>query len=177
MNTIVIQRDEDAGPPDWDSLAKIVTWHRDCKLKVSRDEPEFNTPEEFVEYMKEEGGMAYPVFMYDHSGRTISMTPFSCQFDSGQLGYVYITKAMLKEWGHDWKRLSPKRKNTIKSWCESTVKVWDSYLTGEVYGYEVISDCDSEVDSCWGFYGLDDIKPQIEELEKEFGECEVIYKE
>ncbi len=46
-----------------------------------------------------------PLYMYDHSGITISLSPFTCQFDSGQVGFVQIhRKKILENFGK--KRLS-----------------------------------------------------------------------
>lgn len=36
---------------------------------------------------------------------------------------------------------------------------WNQYLSGDVYGY-VIEHNGEHVDSCWGFYGLDNCKQE-----------------
>lgn len=38
-----------------------------------------------------------PLFLYDHSGITISTGPFSCPWDSGQVGWIYAEKKKLIE--------------------------------------------------------------------------------
>ena len=42
-----------------------------------------------------------------------------------------------------------------KACLQSEVEVYDQYLTGEVYGFRVLGEDDTEVDSCWGFFGSD----------------------
>ena len=43
---------------------------------------------------------------------------------------------------------------------EAEVKTYNQYLEGDVYGYMIkTEDCD-EVDSCWGFYGFEEVKEQ-----------------
>jgi hypothetical protein len=37
------------------------------------------------------------------------------------------------------------------------VKTYDDFLTGEVFGYIVKNVAGAEVESCWGFYGEEDI--------------------
>ena len=100
------------------------------------------------------------VYGYSHSGLTISLKPFSCQWDSGVLGFAIITKEALRE-NYMMKRLSSKAvKNGYKHILNEIV-VLDQYVTGDVYGFQVIeySTCDQEhtheevEDSCWGFYG------------------------
>ena len=44
-----------------------------------------------------------PLYLYDHSGITISTSPFSCPFDSGKVGFVFVThEKVLSEYGGDW---------------------------------------------------------------------------
>lgn len=92
-------------------------------------------------------GLVLPVFMNDHGGLTINITGFSCPWDSGQIGWIYISREkILHEFSR--KKMSKKlleqaRKNLI---CE--IEEIDHWLTGNVYGFET-----EDGDSCWGFYG------------------------
>ena len=76
---------------------------------------------------------------------TISTSSFSCRWDSGQIGWIYITKDKIEAEG--W---TPEQAD---KYLEGEVEVYDNYLTGEVYGFR-IEDADGEnVESCWGYYG------------------------
>ena len=91
------------------------------------------------------------LYLYDHSGITMSTSPFSCDWDSGQVGIIYITHDKLKEEGHDLD--DPELAEKVGKLLEAEVKEYDYYLRGECYGY-VISNSDlEEFDSCWGFLG------------------------
>lgn len=94
-----------------------------------------------------------PLYLYDHSGITIACEPFSCRWDSGQVGYIYIhKKRALEETGiKAWNTNSRKK---IREMLKSEVSEYDNYLTGRVYGYTLENRGDT-VDSCWGFYGND----------------------
>lgn len=105
---------------------------------------------------------ALPLYAYIHSGVALSLGntsyPFNDRWDSGQVGWVLVKKNQ----GF----------RNIRKAAMSLLSEWNSYLSGEVYGFEVerISEhdedcegdlsecqCDGEhVDSCWGFIG--DIK-------------------
>jgi hypothetical protein len=37
------------------------------------------------------------LYLYDHSGITISTSPFSCGWDSGQVGFIYLTRQKCEE--------------------------------------------------------------------------------
>jgi len=99
-----------------------------------------------------------PLYLYDHSGITISTSSFSCPWDSGQVGYIYVSiKQVKEEWGR--KNMSYKFRKQIIDHLVSNVEVYDQYLTGDVYGFQIEPkdtnkhiDCD---DSCWGFFGSD----------------------
>lgn len=87
-----------------------------------------------------------PLFLYDHSGITMSTGRFSCPWDSGQVGWIYISieKAAQEGWA------TPEQ--AYKA-MESEVEEYDHYLTGQCYGYVVEDDNGEELDSCWGFLG------------------------
>ena len=91
------------------------------------------------------------VYLYDHSGLRLSSAPFGCPWDSGQLGFFFLTpEEVLKEWDGDKKK--------AKDYLEATLKTYGQYVAGEVFGVSGIEDPDGEEvedGSCWGFYGYD----------------------
>jgi hypothetical protein len=137
----------------------------DAKDELTRDEL----------YAKaEEHAVILPLYLYDHSGITIKTHPFSCPWDSGQVGYIYCTKEkMIKEYGP---AITGGIRDKVKAVLEAEIKTFDQYLTGEVYGFKleksvVCSHGDThheELDSCWGFFGDEGIKGIREHLAKEY---------
>lgn len=103
------------------------------------------------------------VYAYIHSGITISCHrsgQYADRWDSGLLGIIAVEKSVaMKEYGYD--QIGDKERKTIEYRLEGEVKGLDYYYTGEVYGYtitKVDDDGDEQVyDSCWGFYGDDQI--------------------
>lgn len=105
---------------------------------------------------KHNGVLVLPVYLYDHSGITISLDKFSCPWDSGQIGFIFTTReALLKE--YSVKRITAKIKAKAFDVMKGEMKIYDLYLRGEVYGYELFenTDTDNNIDSCFGFYGSD----------------------
>lgn len=146
---IAILQDSDYDSPrDWDNLGTMVCWHRRYNLG---DKHSFSEPSDFLEWKKRHDVIVLPLYLYDHGGITISTGPFSCPWDSGQIGYIYVEKDKVrKEWG--WKHITKKRQERVLRVLRGEVSTYDDYLTGNVYGYTV-SRGDEELDSCWGFYG------------------------
>lgn len=101
--------------------------------------------------------IALPIYLYNHSGLTISTSPFSCPWDSGHVGFIYTPKEVIRK-SHNVKRVSPKLKASILENMEAQVKEYDTYLRGEIYGYQIVDSDDNVVDSCYGFYGSDHIE-------------------
>lgn len=100
-----------------------------------------------------------PLYLYDHSGITISTSPFGCPWDSGQVGWIYITYPEIEE---EYGEITGKAIEKAEQVLKNEVKIYDMYLMGDVYGYmlEEKKECNScghidykLVDSCWGFYG------------------------
>jgi len=95
--------------------------------------------------IEERGTIIKGLFLYDHSGITISTSPFSCRWDSGQVGWIYITKDKIEKEG--W---TPEQAD---KYLDGEVEVYDNYLTGEVYGFRIEDADGEEVESCSGYYG------------------------
>lgn len=107
-----------------------------------------------------------PLYLYDHSGLRISTTPFECPWDSGQVGFVYATKAHIRAVHGSVPQRVEAQKHLARSLIDADVKTYDQYLSGEVYRAEVIRLADNEVvDSFGGCYGtLDDAIAEGREL-------------
>lgn len=95
-----------------------------------------------------------PLYLYDHSGITMSTGAFSCPWDSGQVGYIYMTRDQIKR-DHGWMMLTKGRVNKIEGYLKGEVRVYDHFLTGNVYGYQVVDLDGDHLDSCWGYFGDD----------------------
>ena len=110
-----------------------------------------------------------PLYLYDHSGITMSTSPFNCNWDSGQVGWVVVSKENVrKEFGV--KRINKKLIEKVTNILEGEIKTYDQYLTGDIYGYKIfkVTECElghehkEELDSCWGFYGEEECMTEAE---------------
>ena len=147
--TVKIEHDDCLeSPREWDNLGTMACFHRRYNLGDEHD----LSIEEVQEIYASDKYISLPLYLYDHSGITMNTTGFSCPWDSGQVGIIFVSKEdVRKEWSV--KRISKKLEAKILDNLRGEVETYDQYLTGDVWGY-VIEDEDGEhIDSCWGFYG------------------------
>ena len=177
-------------PRDWDNLGTMVCFHNRYDLGDETDlkDDAFNGWEELKEYLIKEldALIIMPLYLFDHSGITISTTPFNCRWDSCQIGFIYTTKEDIKE-NFMIKKITKKSLKRSEEILKGEVEIYDHYLTGEVYGFELIKKVkfkvkkeysknkikeyieeeEEDLDSCSGYYGDDGIKNIIEETQFE----------
>lgn len=157
-------------PREWDNMGIMVCFHRRYELGDKHDfKPEdFNGWDDLEAqlYDHEDAQVVLPLYLYDHSGITMSTNSFNCRWDSGQVGFIYAEQGSLKDWSEEHKqKYHPNMtdEQILTKILKSEVAVYDQYLTGDVYAYVLykITKCGlghehKEVeDSCCGFYGLD----------------------
>ena len=135
-----------------ENLGNMVCFHGRYNLG---DSHEFDSPQELNEFFEANEVIKLPLYLYDHSGITMSTQPFSCPWNSGQVGYIYMTKeTLIKEYGE----YNDETVKTALEYLKGEVKEYDLYIRNEVYGYKVYEvdengDEVDEFDACWGFYG------------------------
>lgn len=168
-------------PRQWDNLGTIISWHRryeftDANCVAASGWRKRNTWswEEFEEWWNDgHAGIRLPIYMLDHSGLSVSTKPFGCRFDSGLLGWIYITCDVLTD-------IIERRKNDgdteefvrkeMEHHLHNEVEALDRFLRGEIYCYSVKkkSRCNScnhveldTEDGCSGYFSIEDIGSEI----------------
>lgn len=86
--------------------------------------------------------------------RLTQAAPFSCPWDSGQVGYIYVTFERARQ-EHGWKVMTKARRAKLIECLQDEVKAYDDYLTGQVYGYVLTNDNGDTIDSLWGIYDVE----------------------
>jgi len=137
-------------PREWDNLCIIHVAHQHYNI----GDENYNDHESIKAAEREakrNGDLVLPLYMYDHSGITIALTPFSCKWDSGQVGFVQVPRLkMMEEFGK--KLFTSQLKQKGRKIAEGEVENLDTYVRGDIVGYTI----DDDGDSCWGYYSVED---------------------
>lgn len=143
-----IQFDSDPLNPreEYDNAGTIVYWSSRYIIGDVDGSREYGTPDDFMEWAAEQNMAAMlPVYAYIHSGITISTGEFGDRWDSGQVGWIYMTKETVEKEGIP----------DPVSYLKSEIETYDAYLTGMVYVWIIESPDGEIVESCGGYYAED----------------------
>lgn len=113
-----------------------------------------NSPSDCIEAAQRFGFEVLPLYLYDHSGLTISTSSFSCPWDSGMVGVIFMSKQDMRD-NFNVKKVTKFIREKARDLMKAEVEDYDYYLTGQCYGYSIYKDKDSldEIESCYGFIG------------------------
>ena len=160
MNKLrVVQDSNGDSPREWDNLGTMVCFHNRYDLgdKHSYDADDYSGWAEMKKAILEEEGrgtVILPLYLYDHSGISMSTGAFSCRWDSGQVGFILANKkSILAEFGG--KIVTKKLRERVEGILEGEVQTYTNYLEGDVYGFIIEDEEGENIDSCYGFYGTD----------------------
>lgn len=193
--TLVVDHSDWAeNPREWDNLGTFVSYDRNtsaadethndprqvlielvdqCVLGFEQqllDKDESPSLDALLE-MVEKYYVILPVYKYEHSGVAYNTTGFSCSWDSGQMGFIYVAKDQLRK-EYDWNRITSKRRKQVEDRLSAEIKVFSQWASGDVYDYQLYYhdveesyDSVEAQDSCSGFYH-DWAPTTIEELQE-----------
>ena len=159
-----------------DTLGKMVCFHNRYGLGDAHNNKisDFESWDEVCEsilktYGRNNIAVIMPLYLYDHSGLSISTTPYSCRWDSGQIGFIFATKEDVRS-NFKVKRVTSKLVERTREILLAEVEEYDSYLKGEVFGF-ILEDLEgNEIESFWGFIGTDSIKDMKDYIPEEYSE-------
>lgn len=152
----------DDNPRDWDVITKMICFHRKYELgdKHNYNSDDYSGWDDFKNQLMRDNDVhtILPIYLYDHSGITIRTTSFNDRWDSGQVGWIYITNKNVEFIDN------PKEK------LIHDVELYDKYLRGEIYNYELIQK-DEVMESCGGFFDRDECIAMAKEQIKYYDEA------
>jgi hypothetical protein len=122
-------------PRNWDNMGKMICFHRRYSLGDKHDynHNDYNNWEEMKNAImkKEDSCVILPLYLYDHSGITMNTKGFSCRWDSGQVGWIFVSKKKIRE-EYNVKRITKSLVSKVTELLINEVDIYDKYLTGEL---------------------------------------------
>src|ERR1035437_9220798 len=117
--TIRLEQDQDCeNPLDDDAGVVFVTCRKDARECYGNTPLDQEEHEEVARKVNTGELIGLPVYVYEHGAVMIraegSGNPFSCPWDSGQSGYVYVTKATALDWKGGKILTAKKRADVLK---------------------------------------------------------------
>jgi len=190
--TINIKYDEcTENPREWDNLGNMLCFHnrynlgdnnlkdefcytKECNLKNLTDYCE--NWDEVEKVLKKEFNVVVimPLWLYDHGGLSMKTCKHGQHsgFDCGQIGFIYVTREdILKEYGY--KRITKKILENVENILIRELEIYNDYIGGYVYGYNIENEAGGLIDSCSGFYGYDFENNGLMEYAKNAIDCDI----
>lgn len=147
--------DPENNPRLWDNFGTMVCQHNRYRLGDTVRRVDLN------------GAHYLPIYLYDHGGITIKTYPFSCPWDSGLVGYIFVEHDKILDRYGD---LSNQTLHEVEHCLKREVSIYDLYLRGCVYHYTIEYE-DGSIDSCGGYfieYGDDGLGGILEAIPTEY---------
>jgi hypothetical protein len=169
--TVKIMQDSDPSDPrtEFSNVGTMVCWHKRYSLgdvqpteepieflrqimetrvysETRKWVPDDISEDDINKYMNKHF-VILPLYLMDHSGLSISTSPFGCLWDSGQVGFIYVDK-------------ESKDYDDLTVGLKFEVETYDKFLSDDVWGYTIMTEKGEVIDSCSGFYGFDRCKEE-----------------
>lgn len=160
-----IYYDEDVpnprGTDNW--LGHFVMYHNKYDFSDEEIKRKFPDIEDLYDYFEQTKCVKLPVYMLDHSGLTISTSSFNDPWDSGCVGVIFLSEEEIKKYlGKSI--ITREDYDNIITILSKEIDYLDIWVRGDIYGFVVIDkDTDEQIESCWGFYDLDECKEAIKD--------------
>lgn len=162
--------DSTESPREWDNLGYFIAVDRNYYspdrhpeferiIKETGDEAtdQADHMERIKKEIEEQGEKIlaiYPVGKYEHSGVCYYLGTRH-GFDYSNNGFYIVTKKSAEIIGA--------KKKDFEDIIRAEIKTFNSYMNGEVYGYTLYDEAGELIDSCGGFYSLNDIRESLPE--------------
>ena len=162
---------------EWDNLGRMFCFHPRYILGDKHDYKisDFDNWDDMKRKLSKEHnvGVILPLYLYDHSGITISTSPFGCQWDSMRVGYILVSKETIRK-EYSITRVTKGITQKVTEVLQGEVKTFDQYLTGEVWEYCITDEDGERVEGCSGYYDEDQCRSEGESMLKYYEENELV---
>ena len=184
MRVVKYYDDWAENPRNWDNLTTMICHHNSYALGDVEESRQFNGFTSLKELKQalvgHYGEMAYiePLSLYDHSMQTLAIGEPTDAWDSGYVGFIFVTKERARK-EYNVKRITKSILERIKSVAQAEVEAYNKIcLWGEVYdlllekvftNVDDITDTCTETEECIGGFTFDNDYTVEKAIEEHFG--------
>lgn len=172
---LVIKYDNDTeSPREWSNLGYFITCdsrhsspdrHEDYEGIIRATGDIANSVESHMAWIKKEikancGDKVlaiYPVTKYEHGGIVYRLGTMH-GFDCSNNGFYIVTDKSLKASGYTTKNIKERGYEAI---IKAEIDVYNKWVNGNVYWFELFDENGDSLDSCGGYYSLEDIRHDL----------------
>jgi len=125
-------------PEYWESFWDNFMMYIDVQYNITNKDPEDMTEKDYEKIDKFISNeiIYYPLYLYDHSGISMSIWDYKDKIDSWQVGYIYCSKDDIRSW-NNIKTVRKHHVDDAKRLLEKEVETYDKYLIWEIYEYRI----------------------------------------
>ena len=167
-NYVRIEHVDANSPREYQDLTVLELYHRRYDLcnESKHTTDDFSSWSDLNNLINKENKIAVilAVHMYDHSGTAFSTTPFDCKFDSGTVGFIYITKEKVQEL-YGKKNLTKNLIEKATDFLNAEIKEYTSWCNGETYTYSVYNNKFEQKEELYAdcIYGFSELQNYLKE--------------
>ena len=155
---------------DYDGMLELLCVdHEKCpaKLRASYEDGDdyYDDIERRAWRFIEQRYCILPVYMYEHGDIMLSTAPFSCQWDSGQLGYIYVRKdeALAKMGKKKWTK---KVQQQVESILEVEINEYSQYISGDIWCFQIEDSQGELIEMAGNIFGIEHCVDGVKEVVK-----------
>lgn len=151
--------DSPTSPREWDNLGVMVGWARNSTIGDVRPRED---REDWIRDLAHEvsGTDADDLSVEEAEAIVDAHTVITRLYLRGSdVGWIYAPRdKILKEYSAT--EITPEIRANVEACFKGEMETYEQWAEGDVYGF-IVRDADGEqVESCWGFYGFDDVREE-----------------
>ena len=162
--TAGIFADECAENPfeNWDGQGNFYHWKEHGRDELLKYCELLGYDAESREKIGKQHKFAVEIDKYEHSGISYSVKSegINCRWDTSSTWAVWFPDKCAMDEIMRFKTLKAQKKRAVELAREACT-LFNQWVNGDVWGFRIEDEQGNEIDSCWGFYGIESAREEV----------------